>query len=145
MLIEIFVLSSLAFGIKNYKLNQQKTASNKKQPLKPKSSNLYQKIKTSLQAVKKVSMISLTGGEVRHQQLKQMVTVEGDNQANVYDDKKLNKNIFRSIGLMGLGLIGTWFYSPLRLIAVTGGIYLFSSFSKVFFGIEERACKHMHS
>jgi len=123
MLIEILLISGLAFGIKKSQ-RQPKTGSNKSQPLKPKSSDLYQKSKTSLQAFKKVIMISLSGGEVRHQQLKQMVTVEGDNQANAFH-KKLDKNIKLSIGLMGFSLIGAWFYSPLQLIAGAGALYLF--------------------
>jgi Cu2+-exporting ATPase len=121
MLIEILLISGLAFGIKKSQ-RQPKTASNKSLQGCPKSSSLYQKSKTSLQAFKKVIMISLSGGEVRHQQLKQMVTV--DNQANAFQ-KKLDRNINLSIGLMGLALIGTWFYSPLLPIAAAGALYLF--------------------
>lgn len=125
VLIEILVLSSLAFGIKNYhQQRQSKKGSNKSLQRWPKSSNLYQKSKTSLQAFKKVFMISLTGGKVRHQQLKQMVTVEDDNQATAYQ-KKLDRNINLSIGLMGLALIGTWFVSKLLPIAAAGAFYLF--------------------
>lgn len=76
-------------------------------------------------------MISLNGGEVRHQQLKQMVTVDGDNQANAFD-KKLDRKINLSIGLMGFALIGTWFYAPLLLIAATGALYLFYPLCKKF-------------
>ena len=74
-------------------------------------------------------MISLTGGEARHQQLKQMAT--DDNQANA-SDKRLKKNIYLSIGLMGLSL-GTWFYSPLKLIVIAGTLYLFHPIFQTFF------------
>jgi len=135
MLIEILLISGLAFGIKKSQ-RQPKTGSNKSQPLKPKSSDLYQKSKTSLQAFKKLFMISLSGGEVRHQQLKQMVTV--DNQANA-SDKKRDRNLNISIGLMGLSLIGTWFYSPLLPIAAAAALYLYSPlFQKLYQELKKR-------
>lgn len=131
MLIKNILISSLAFGIKNYhQLHKPKTGSNKRQP--PKSSSLSQKGKTSLQAFKKVLMISLSGGEVRHQQLKQMVTVDSDIQVNA-SEKKLDRNINLSIGLMGLALIGTWFYAPLLPIAASGAFYLFYPLCKKFY------------
>jgi heavy metal translocating P-type ATPase len=154
MVLEILLLSGLAFGIyhqkRQPKTNSNKSqaltpklsnlsqkgktnlravknvflGSNKSQALKPKLSRLYQKAKTSLRAVKKVLLISFSGGEVRHQQLKQMVTRDGDNQAKA-SEKKLDRNINLSIGLMGLALIGTWFYAPLLPIAAAGALYLF--------------------
>jgi heavy metal translocating P-type ATPase len=127
MLIEILLLSGLAFGIKkSHRKRQSKNASNtsnKKQALTPNLSHLYQNTKTSLQAFKKVIMIPLSGGELRDQQ-KHSLTVANDNQATAYE-KKINKNILLSIGLMGLSLIGTSFYPPLQIIAITAALYLY--------------------
>jgi Cu2+-exporting ATPase len=140
MLIQFLALSGgLALGIKNYQYHQKrqlKNASIKSQPLKPKlkpkSSNLYHKGKTGLLAIKKVFMISLSGGEVRHQQMKQMATVDGDKQANA-SEKKLDRNIHLSLGLMGLSLVGKWFYAPLLPMAGAGALYIFYPvFQKLF-------------
>ena len=128
MLIQLLVFSSgVVLGVKNRNYRQKhplKSGLKKRQQLKPKSSNLYKKSKTGLLALKKVFTISLSGGEVRHQQYKQMATVDGDNQANA-SEKKLDRNINLSIGLMGLSLIGTWFYAPLLPVAGAGALYIF--------------------
>ena len=146
MLIQILAFGSgLVFGVKNknYRQKLQSINSlNKSQALKPKSSpkitNIYQKGKTGLLAVKKVIKISMSGGELRHQQFKQMATVDGDHQLDA-SEIKLDRNIKRSISLMGLSLIGSWFYAPLLPIAGVGTLYIFTPiFKKLFQNLKKR-------
>lgn len=136
MLFQVLAFGSgLVFGMKNKNYRQKllvKSGSNKRlnksQPLKvkstPKLTNIYQKSKNSLLAVKKVFNISMSGGELRHQQIKQMSPAGGDIQANA-SEKKLDRNINLSISLMGLSLIGAWFYAPLLPLAGAGALYIF--------------------
>lgn len=95
----------------------------KKARQKSSSPSLYQKGKTGLLAVKKVFSISITGGEVRQQQLKQMGAID-DNQASE-EEKTVDRNIKISLGLMGLSKLGCWFFAPLLPIAAAGSLYIF--------------------
>jgi len=95
----------------------------KKAKQKSSSSSLYQKGKTGFLAVKKVFSISISGGEVRQQQLKQMGAID-NNKANE-DEKIVNRNIKISLGLMGLSKVGCWFFTPLLPIAAAGSLYIF--------------------
>lgn len=87
------------------------------------SSSLYQKGKMRLLAVKKVFSISISGGKVRQQQLKQMAARD-DNQANE-NEKTVDRNIKISLGLMGLSTVGSYFFVPLLPIAAAGSLYIF--------------------
>ena len=145
MLSQIFLFSSGVFlGTKStrYLQNRQlvsdtlnkSQASKLKRKVKP--SSLYQKTKTSLLAAKEVITISISGGELRAQHIKQMTTVGKNHHLNApaaSSEKKLNKSIKGSIGLMGLSLIGTWFYAPLLPIAGVATLYIFTPvFKKLF-------------
>ncbi len=103
---------------------------------KPKSSNLYKKTKTGILAAKKIIKISISGGKLREQHIKQMTTMDENHPLDTSaasSEMKLNKNIKRSIGLMGLSLIGTWFYAPLLPIAGVATLYIFTPvFKKLF-------------
>mgnify|MGYP001544763569 FL=1 len=108
----------------------------KKAQHKSRSSSLYEKGKTGLRAVKKVFSISITGGEVRQLQLKQM-GAKIDNQA--YEDEKIvDRNIKFSLGLMGLSTLGYWFYTPLLPIAAAGSLYIFHPvFKRLFINLKK--------
>lgn len=93
-----------------------------------KSSSLYLKSNTSIQTLRKAIKISVSGSELRHKQLKQMSNI-GQNVAEI----KLNRNIKGSIGLMGLSLIGTWFYAPLLPVAGIATLYIFTPTLKRLF------------
>ena len=126
MLFQILMFGGGAvLGIKNqrYLENRKliKNALQKKQPPKQKASGLHQIRNTSLLAVKKVFSISMRNGELRHQQLKQISTAD-DNQTNRIE-KKVDKNIKISLGLMGICLIGISFYTPFLPIAALGSLY----------------------
>ncbi len=103
---------------------------------KVKPSSLYQKTKTGLLAAKEVIKISMSGGELREQQIQQMTIVDDNHQLHASassSERKLNKNIKGSIGLMGLSLIGTWLYAPLLPIAGVATLYIFTPvFKKLF-------------
>lgn len=113
-------------------------ASKPKRKVKP--SSLYQKTKTGLLAAKEVIKISMSGGELRDQHIKQMAGLDENHQLDASafssafsSERKLNKNIKGSIGLMGLSLIGTWFYAPLLPIAGVATLYIFTPvFKKLF-------------
>lgn len=113
---------------------------NKGQPSKPKlkvkPSSLYQKTKTGILAAKDIIKISMSGGELRDQHIKQMTIVDENHQLDasaISSERKLNKSIKGSIGLMGLSLIGTWFYAPLLPIAGVATLYIFTPvFKKLF-------------
>ncbi len=153
MLIQIFLFGGgVIFGTRStrYLQNRQliNDTLNKNQSYKPKpkskqkvkSSNFYQKTKTGLLAAKEVIKISMSGGELREQHIKQMTIVDENHQLDASasssafsSERKLNKNIKGSIGLMGLSLIGTWFYAPLLPIAGVATLYIFTPvFKKLF-------------
>jgi len=134
MLIQILVFgSSFVFGIKNRNYRQKLQTINrlnKSQAQKP--SSLLQKSKTGLLAAKKLISISMSGSKLREQQYKQIVTMNEGHQLDT-SDIELDKNIRRSLGFMGLSLIGTWLYAPLLFIAGAGTLYIFTPvFKKLF-------------
>lgn len=90
------------------------------------------KYKKKLQAVNKQARISPVGVEKRQQQINQIAAV-GKSHLLDASEIKLNKNIKRSIGLMGLSFIGTWFYAPLLPVAGAGTLYLFTPVLKKLF------------
>lgn len=101
------------------------------------SSSLYQKGKMRLLAVKKVFSISISGGKVRQQQLKQMAARD-DNQANE-NEKTVDRNIKISLGLMGLSTVGSYFFVPLLPIAAAGSLYIFHPvFERLFVNLKKR-------
>ena len=155
MLIQILLFSGgVMFGTRTtrYIKNRQLTHNilNKKQLSKPKSkqqvksSSLYQKTKNGLLAAKKIINISMSGGELREQHIKQMAGMDENHLSDtstysstyhsaLSSEKKLNKNIKGSIALMGLSLAGTWFYAPLLPIAGIATLYIFTPvFKKLF-------------
>lgn len=110
----------------NNTLNK-KQLSKAKPKKKVKSANLYQKTKTGLLAAKEIITISISGGELREQHIKNMTSVaENQPDDSAFTERKLNKNIKGSIGLMGLSLAGTWFYAPLLPIAGIATLYIFT-------------------
>ena len=131
----------LVFGVKNNKVRQKLQSiksQNKNQVLKPTSSRLPQKVKTGLLGAKKVIKISMSGGGLRQQQIKQMASVDGNHQLDV-SEIKLNRNIKGSIGLMGVSLVGTWLYAPLLPIAGVATLYIFIPvFKKLFQDLKKR-------
>lgn len=130
----------VVFGVKNknnrYKhllinsLNKSKSLRSKP---KKKPESLYQKGKTGLLAVKKMIKISTSGGELRHQQFKQVTGELDKNHQLDATEIKLDRNIKGAIGLMGLSLIGSWLYAPLLPIAGIATLYIFTPvFKKLF-------------
>ncbi|RLA43710.1 MAG: hypothetical protein DRR42_21380 [Gammaproteobacteria bacterium] len=136
MLIQILIAGSgFIFGVKNKKFRQKLRSiynKNKGLALKPKPSSLYLKGKTDLLTLKKGIKAATSGDEMRHQQLKRMDARNGGNLLDA-SEITLNRNIKRSIGLMGLSLIGTWFYAPLLPITGIGTLYLFTPVLKQLF------------
>jgi len=142
VLIQILMFGGgLVFGVKNNKVRQKLQSiksQNKNQVLKPTSSRLPQKVKTGLLGAKKVIKISMSGGGLRQQQIKQMASVDGNHQLDV-SEIKLNRNIKGSIGLMGVSLVGTWLYAPLLPIAGVATLYIFIPvFKKLFQDLKKR-------
>ncbi|MEN8221380.1 MAG: HAD-IC family P-type ATPase, partial [Pseudomonadota bacterium] len=138
MLIEMLLIAGSLIGIKKIKNNSQQEKQRQK-PAKSSMPGLYIKKskKTTLQTLKEVVQIQLTGGEVRHQQLKQVATGKEDNKPKIY--QKVKKDFSFSIGLIGLSLIGTWWYPPLQLLSVAGVFYFFSPiFKNVFQDLKKR-------
>jgi cation transport ATPase len=124
MIIETLVISGLAaIGIKKYYRQRQQKKELNTQPKPPVFYQLYQKSKTHLRAVKKLLLVSLIGGEVRYQRLKHIFT----EKVGYPETYQLNKNINLSIGVVGLALVGNWWYSPLLLMIAT-----FSTFYLVY-------------
>lgn len=147
MLIQILVFGGgVIFGTRSTRYLQNRQLINdtlsKSQPSKLKQkvkpSSLYQKTKTGILAAKEIIKISMSGGELRDQHIKQMTIVDENHQLDASSsasssERKLNKSIKGSIGLMGLSLIGTWFYAPLLPIAGVATLYIFTPvFKKLF-------------
>ncbi len=135
MLMQILILGSgVALGASNIRSMQnrklvrnalnknQLPQSGKKPRQKSTSSSLFQKGKTGLLAVKKVFSISITGGELRQQQLKQMGLKA--NQVNE-DERTVDRNIRISLVMIGLSTIGCLYYAPVLPIAAAGSLYIF--------------------
>ncbi len=132
MLVQILLFSGgVVFGTSStrYLKNRQliNDTLNKSQHSKLKQTarpaSLFQKTRTGLLAAKQIIKISMSGGELREQHIKQMANVDQSHQLDA-SQVKLNKNIKASIGLMGLSLIGTWFYAPLLPIAGVATLYI---------------------
>ena len=147
MLIQILVFGGgVIFGTRSTRYLQNRQLINdtlsKSQPSKLKQkvkpSSLYQKTKTGILAAKEIIKISMSGGELRDQHIKQMTIVDENHQLDASSsasssERKLNKSIKGSIVLMGLSLIGTWFYAPLLPIAGVATLYIFTPvFKKLF-------------
>lgn len=110
----------------NDTLNKNQASKSK---LKARPSSLYQKTKTGILAAKEVIKISMSGSQLREQHIKQMTIVDENHQLDASascSERKLNNSIKGSIGLMGLSLIGTWFYAPLLPIAGVATLYIFT-------------------
>jgi Cu2+-exporting ATPase len=120
MIIETLVISGLAaIGIKKYyqRCQQKKELNTQSKP--PVFYQLYEKSKTHLQIVKKRLLVSLSGGEVRYQRLRYIFAEKGGYPESYQFDKNLNL----SIGVLGLVLVGNWWYSPSLLMMATLGIF----------------------
>ncbi len=74
----------------------------------------------------------MRGSGLRQQQFKQMAPSDED-QPLLASEIKLDRNIKGSIGLMGLSLLGTWFYTPLLPIAGVATLYIFTPVFKTLF------------
>lgn len=118
MLIEMLLIGGSLIGIKTY--HQQKQKLNRKLA---KSSLSSLPKKHILHTLKETVLIPLTGGTVRHQQLKQMATGKENNEQNPY--QKINEDFRFSLGLMGLSLCGAWWYPPLQLLPIAGVFYFY--------------------
>jgi len=142
MLIQILMFGGgLVFGVKNKKVRQKLQLlkpQNKSLVAKSATSKLPNKVKTSLIAAKNIIKISMSGGGLRQQQIKQMASVDENHQLDA-SEIKLDRNIKRSIGLMGLSLVGTWFYAPLLPIAGVATLYIFIPvFKKLFQDLKKK-------
>jgi len=131
----------LVFGVKNKKVRQKLQLikpQNKSLVAKSAASKLPNKVKTGLIAAKNVIKISMSGGGLRQQQIKQMASVDENHQLDA-SEKKLDRNIKGSMGLMGLSLVGTWFYAPLLPIAGVATLYIFIPvFKKLFQDLKKK-------
>ncbi len=78
-----------------------------------------QNLKKGFFAVQKVFAISLGGIQDRDKQYQRLTAQQGKNAINVVD-QNLNRRIKISIALMGLAAVGSFFYTPLLLIAGAG-------------------------
>jgi Cu2+-exporting ATPase len=126
MFIETLLISSaLAFGIKRYRHKKPKHKTrtvNRNQPkIKPAPSNGSHQFKTTLQAFKQAVLIPLTGGEIRHQQLNEMMPKTGNKKPNAIQ-QGINQRI-RLFSWIILGVTGSWIFPPLKIIVIGGIIY----------------------
>jgi len=109
MFIEILLISgAITFGINRVRQKKNKQASHK--------------IKTTLQAFKKAVLIPLTGGEIRHQQLNEMVPENENKKPNALQ-QGINRRMRFFVALI-LGVVGSWFFPLLKLLVITGTLYL---------------------
>jgi Cu2+-exporting ATPase len=121
MLIQILIFGSgFVFGVKN-KNYRRKLRSIKTRALKAKPPHLDPKGKDNSLKGHNIPAIS---GEASHQKMQQVAASNGKKLPNP-SEMKLNRNIRQSISLMGLSLIGTWFYAPLLPVTGIGTLYLF--------------------
>lgn len=132
MLIQILIFGSgFVFGVKS-KTYRQKIQSIKNQALQPKPLRLCQNGTSSLLADKKGIAPIPINSEIRPHQSKKLNAADGTNLPNA-SETNLNRNIKQSIGLMGLSLIGSWFYAPLLPLTGVGTLYLFMPVIKSMF------------
>jgi len=129
MLIETLLISSaLVFGIDQYrqkKLNRQTRKNffiSKPPKIRHTHANWHQKTKTTLQAFKNTVLIPLTGGEVRHQQLNEMMQVFENKEPNVFQ-QGINRRLRLFVGIV-LSIVGAWIFPSLKLVAIAGIFYL---------------------
>ena len=136
MLIQILAIGGgLLFGTKIKKYRQKIQTSNQihtNQAIQKQSSSLFKKGKNSLRLIEKAIQVSTSNNGLRQQQLNEISTVNGRHQLGA-TEKKLDRNIKRSVGLMGLSLLGSWFYAPLLPIAGIGVLFIFSPVLKALF------------
>ncbi|HAI68535.1 MAG TPA: hypothetical protein DCM38_03755, partial [Gammaproteobacteria bacterium] len=135
MIIEMLLIAGTLIGMKRKKDGRQqmrKPAKSSKPALSTKEPK-----KSTLQTLKKTVLIPLTGGEMRRQQLKQMTTGKEVHEANVY--QKVKEDFRFSIGLIGLSLVGAWWYPPLQLLSTAGVFYFFwPIFQNVFQDLKKK-------
>jgi len=113
--------SSLAFGRQSLALkrNRLPNTGNKHHSPSHLPRNLYRNTKKNLLAIRKVFAISMGGTQERDEQFHRLTAQQGKDIARTADHK-LNRRISISLGLMGLAAAGSFFYSPLLLIASAG-------------------------
>jgi heavy metal translocating P-type ATPase len=124
MIIETLLISgALAFGIKQsrQKKPKHKTRTVNQPKIKQASPNRYQKTKMTLQAFKKAVLIPLTAGEVRHQQLDEMMPVSKNQKSNDIQ-QGINRRIRFFVFLIS-GVVGGWIFPPLKLFVIAGLVY----------------------
>ncbi|RKZ85118.1 MAG: heavy metal translocating P-type ATPase [Candidatus Parabeggiatoa sp. nov. 1] len=124
MLIETLLIGgALAFRYRHKKRKTRTLSAKSNQPkAKQVPYNWYQKTKTTLRAFKKAVLIPLTGGEVRHQQLNEMMPVSKNQKPNALL-QGINQRIRLFVGLI-LGIVGAWMFPQLKLVVIAGTIYL---------------------
>lgn len=86
-----------------------------------KPNNLTRKDKISLSGVKALIKISIGDGDLHHQQLKQITSMDGDHRLD-QSELKLNRSIKLSMSLMCFSLMTSWLYAP--LLPLTGAAIL---------------------
>ncbi len=86
------------------------------------SKNKYKKPKKLLPIIRKVFSISLGGAQERDKQFHRLATCKNKNKINT-SNINLNRRIHISIGLIGLATIGSFFYTPLLVIAGVGTLF----------------------
>ncbi|RKZ43530.1 MAG: heavy metal translocating P-type ATPase [Candidatus Parabeggiatoa sp. nov. 3] len=136
MIIEMLLIAGTFIGMKKIKKDgQQRMLKQAKSSLPGLFTKNHKK--TTLQILKKTVLIPLTGGEVRAEQLKQMTTGKEEHGLNVY--QKVKDDFRFSIGLVGLSLMGAWWYPPLQLLSAAGVFYFFwPIFQNVFQDLKKK-------
>ncbi len=131
MLIQVIIFSSgLILGTKNKKIRRKfLSLTHKNKNLESKLSAKPRNEKKLMQVLRKVIKISVGGSQVRYQQQRKISGIGGPHQLSTAEIK-LNRNIKGSIGLMGLSLIGAWFYTPLLPIAGFATLIIFAPIAK---------------
>ncbi len=112
--------SSLAFGRKTKTLRRKhypKDSLNAEPASHSQGShNLFQGAKKKLLIIRKVFAISMGGTQERDEQFQRLTEQRGKNSTSAAN-RKLDRQLNISIGLMGLAAAGTFFYAPLLRIA----------------------------
>ncbi len=134
MIIQILIFGSgFVLGVKNRKHHQKL---NSRQNLNKKKGNISKSNRAH--TLKKIISNIKNGDKQRLQQIKQMTSDGGRHSENILETK-LNKNIKRSVGLMGLSLFGTVFYAPVLPFAAAGILYIFTPvFKNLFLNLKKR-------
>jgi Cu2+-exporting ATPase len=99
-----------------------RAGANEGRSARPGSRDLYQGAKKGFLALRKVFTISMGGTQTRDQHLRRLAAQNG-NQGDFAAERKLDRKINLSIGLMGLAAVGTFFYAPFLRIAAAGTLY----------------------